>query len=54
MIIDTPSNRLWIEDPDQRSNEVLLKNYEHIYYWKKSGDETIVDLLKKPDIELRD
>ena len=34
-------------------NEVLLRNYEHIYYWKKTGDETIVDLLKKPAIEIQ-
>ena len=36
-----------------QGNEILLRNYEHIYYWKKSGDETVVDLLKKPAIELR-
>ena len=34
-------------------NEVLLRNYEHIYYWKKTGNESIIDLLKKPAIELR-
>ena len=34
-------------------NEVLLRNYEHLYYWKKTGNETIVDLLKKPAIELQ-
>lgn len=32
--------------------EVLLKNYEYIYYWKKAGDESFIDLLKKPAIEL--
>lgn len=32
--------------------EVLLKDYEHIYYWKKDGEESIIDLLKKPAIEL--
>ena len=32
--------------------EVLLKNYEYIYYWKKVGDESFIDLLKKPAIEL--
>ncbi len=34
-------------------DEVLLRNYEHIYYWKKTSNETIVDLLKKPAIELQ-
>jgi hypothetical protein len=33
-------------------NEVLLKNYEQIFYWKKKGDETIVQLLKTPPTEL--
>jgi len=32
--------------------EVLLKDYEHIYYWKKTSDESIIDLLKKPATEL--
>jgi len=32
--------------------EVLLKNYEHIYYWKKQGQQTIPDLLKSDPIKL--
>jgi hypothetical protein len=31
-------------------SEVLIKNYDHIYYWKKSGAESIVDLLKNPPV----
>jgi hypothetical protein len=30
--------------------EVLMKNYDHIYYWKKSGDESIVELLHSPPV----
>ncbi len=33
-------------------NEVLLKDYEHIYYWKRKGNESIPDLLKTPFTEL--
>ncbi|NOT75081.1 MAG: hypothetical protein HOP08_09150 [Cyclobacteriaceae bacterium] len=32
--------------------EVLLRNYDHIYYWKKKGDESIVELLKTPPVEI--
>ncbi|CAN5602451.1 hypothetical protein BH10BAC4_BH10BAC4_15060 [soil metagenome] len=32
--------------------EVLIRNYEHLYYWQKKGDESIPDLLKTPFTEL--
>lgn len=32
--------------------EVLLKNYEKIFYWKKTGDETLIQLLMTPPTEL--
>lgn len=32
--------------------EVLAKDYDHIYYWKKEGVESIGELLQKPPIEL--
>ncbi|GIL22862.1 MAG: hypothetical protein BroJett042_13750 [Bacteroidota bacterium] len=33
-------------------SEVLLKNYDHIYYWKRKGSESIADLLKQVPSEL--
>ncbi len=39
-------------DVSPDGNEVLLKNYEKIYYWRKIGNETLVDLLKTPPTEL--
>lgn len=33
-------------------NEVLIKNYDDILYWKKSDHESIADLLKKEPTEL--
>lgn len=33
-------------------NEVLLKSYERVFYWKKTGNESIAELLKTPPTEL--
>lgn len=32
--------------------EVVLKNYDAIFYWKKTGEESIADLLTKAPVEL--
>ena len=32
--------------------EVLLRNYNDIYYWKKKANESIIELLQTPAIEL--
>ncbi len=32
--------------------EVLLKNYRKIYYWKKKGNESLVELLKSAPVHL--
>ena len=39
-------------DVSPDGSEILLKDYDHIYYWKKSGNETLVELLQKPALEL--
>lgn len=36
--------------PDGR--EILVKNYDKIYYWKREGNESIPALLAKPGLEL--
>ncbi len=33
--------------------EVLLKNYDHVYYWKREGSEAIANLLARNPIELK-
>ena len=35
-------------DISASGNEVLLKDYQNIYYWKKTADESIEALLKTP------
>ncbi len=39
-------------DISSDGNEVLLRNYDTIYYWKKKGGESIIDLLKTQPTEL--
>jgi hypothetical protein len=36
----------------QNAQEVLLKNYGNVYYWKRSGEKALPELLAKPPIEL--
>ncbi len=39
-------------DVSQDGKEVLLKSYERIFYWKKAGNESLVELLKTPPTEI--
>lgn len=39
-------------DVSPDGQEVVLKNYDDIFYWKKNQEESISDLLKKAPIEL--
>lgn len=39
-------------DVSPDGKEVLIKSYEHIYYWKKTADESLVELLKTPATKL--
>jgi hypothetical protein len=32
--------------------ELLLKNYEHIYYWKRKAGETFADMVKRTPYEI--
>ncbi len=47
-----PYYKIVAGDISRDGQEVLLKDYDHIYYWKKTGAETIVDLLKKAPVEI--
>lgn len=39
-------------DISHDGQEVLLKSYSAVYYWKKSGQESLVELLAKDPIQL--
>ncbi len=39
-------------DISQDGNEVLIKNYLNVYYWRKQGAESIEELLQNPPTRL--
>ena len=51
-ILTMPFHNIVSGDISGDGREVLLKTYDEIYYWKKSGKENISELLTKAPIEL--
>ena len=51
-VTNLPFTQLVAGDISADGSEVLLKNYDQIYYWKKQGNESLVELLQTPAIEL--
>ncbi len=51
-ILQLPIKDITAGDISIDGKEVLLKDYKHIYYWKKKGDESIPELLKTSYSEL--
>lgn len=51
-ITSLPMRQIVAGDISRDGREVLLKSYDHIYYWKRAGRESVGDLLKTPAIEL--
>ncbi|MBP9926937.1 MAG: hypothetical protein KBF45_13230 [Cyclobacteriaceae bacterium] len=47
-----PFSRIVAANISADGSEVLIKNYDQIYYWKRSGDEPIPELLQKKAIQL--
>jgi hypothetical protein len=47
-----PFNKIVAANISIDGTEVLMKNYDHLYYWKRSGQETIPQLLQHKPIEL--
>ncbi len=39
-------------DISRDGSEVLIKNYDNVYYWKKSGNESVAELVRTPPIDL--
>ncbi|HEV8513695.1 MAG TPA: hypothetical protein VGQ59_10480 [Cyclobacteriaceae bacterium] len=51
-VLKIPFTRIVAGSISHDSQEVLLKDYENIYYWKRSGEKTLIELLAKDPIEL--
>jgi hypothetical protein len=51
-VLKIPFTRIVAGSISSDGQEVLLKDYENIYYWKRSGEKTLIELLSKEAIEL--
>jgi hypothetical protein len=51
-VLEIPFTRIVAGSISQDAQEVLLKDYENIYYWKRSGEKSLTELLAKTPIEL--
>ena len=47
-----PLTRIVAADVSAEGTEVLIKNYDYIYYWKRTDNQSISELLQTNPIEL--
>jgi hypothetical protein len=51
-VLKIPFTRIVAGSISPNAQEVLMKDYENIYYWKRSGEKSLTQLLAKDPIEL--
>ena len=51
-VLKVPFTRIVAGSISPDAQEVLMKDYENIYYWKRSGEKSLTELLAKDPIEL--
>ena len=51
-VLKIPFTRIVAGSISPDAKEVLLKDYENIYYWKRSGEKSLIELLAKAPAEL--
>jgi len=51
-VLKIPFTRIVAGSISPNAQEVLMKDYENIYYWKRSSEKTLTELLAKEPIEL--
>jgi hypothetical protein len=51
-VLEIPFTRIVAGSISPDAQEVLLKDYENVYYWKRSGEKTLIELLAKEPIQL--
>jgi hypothetical protein len=47
-VLSLPLTQIVAGDISSDGKEVLLKNYDHIYYWENAGGKTIPEMLQEP------
>src|SRR4051812_16701954 len=51
-LYEIPHGSITAADVSADGNEVLIKNYDNIYYWRKKENESLAEMLKREPIEL--
>src|SRR5690606_29355526 len=51
-VMSLPIPKVCAADISPDGSEILIKNYTQIYYWRRTGDETIEETLKKDPVNL--
>lgn len=51
-VLTLPITQVVAADYDASTGELLVKNYDSIYYWKKSARETFVEMLSRKALHL--
>jgi hypothetical protein len=51
-VLKIPFTRIVAGSISPDAQEVLLKDYENIYYWKRAGEKSLTELLAKEPVEL--
>jgi hypothetical protein len=47
-----PLTQIVAADISRDGKKVLMKNYEHVYYWNNTNGKTLIDLLKEKPFEV--
>lgn len=51
-LISLPFTRIVAADLTPDGKQLLMKNYEHIYYWERKPDQSLVDMLSEKPFEV--
>ena len=51
-VLEIPFTRIVAGSISSDAQEVLMKNYEDVYYWKRAGEKYLIELLVKKPVEL--
>jgi hypothetical protein len=51
-LFSIPFTEIVAADINPVTGDILLKNYEHVYFWKNSEKKSLLTLLKQPPLEV--
>lgn len=51
-VMSLPIVKVCAADISPDGQEILIKNYTHVYYWRRHGDEPIFEVLKREPVSL--